>query len=69
MAFAYADRVEASPRGEYELPQAVATMIAEERIVRAHPVQGFWSDLGTPADLAAAEHAIGVRSERGCSRD
>ncbi len=39
-------------------------MIAEGRNVRAHPIQGFWSDLGTPADLAAAESAL-----RGRDRD
>jgi dTDP-glucose pyrophosphorylase len=53
--FAYAERLSPSPRGEYELPQAVAAMIADGCAVRAHAVRGFWSDLGTPDDLAAAE--------------
>lgn len=53
--FEYAERLSASARGEYELPQAVAAMIAGGCVVRAHPVHGFWSDLGTPDDLAAAE--------------
>jgi UDP-N-acetylglucosamine diphosphorylase / glucose-1-phosphate thymidylyltransferase / UDP-N-acetylgalactosamine diphosphorylase / glucosamine-1-phosphate N-acetyltransferase / galactosamine-1-phosphate N-acetyltransferase len=53
--FAYAGRVQPSVRGEYELPQAIAAMIADGRSVRALPVRGFWSDLGTPDDLAAAE--------------
>ncbi len=53
--FEYVERLAPSSRGEYELPQAIAAMIADGRSVRALPVQGFWSDLGTPEDLAAAE--------------
>lgn len=56
--FTYAERVRPSPRGEYELPQAIAAMIADGRSVRAHPVRGFWSDLGTPEDLFAAQRAL-----------
>lgn len=57
---AYAQRLQASPRGEYELPQALAAMIADGRRVRAHAVTGYWSDLGTPQDLAAAEQAAAL---------
>ncbi len=56
--YTYAERLRPSPRGEYELPQAIAAMIADGCVVRAHPVRGFWSDLGTPEDLAAAERAL-----------
>jgi dTDP-glucose pyrophosphorylase len=55
LAFAYARRVAPSPRGEYELPQAIAQMVRDRRAVRAVPVRGPWSDVGTPADLAAAQ--------------
>ena len=55
LIFTYAARLPASPRGEYELPQAIAAMLSDGRSVRACPVRGFWSDLGTPEDLAAAE--------------
>lgn len=55
LIFTYAERLRPSARGEYELPQAIAAMIADGRVVRARPIRGFWSDLGTPADLAAAE--------------
>lgn len=51
----YARRLTASVRGEYELPQALAAMIESGCSVAAHPIRGFWSDLGTPEDLAAAE--------------
>jgi dTDP-glucose pyrophosphorylase len=51
----YAAQLRPSPRGEYELPQALSAMVDSGCLVRALPVQGFWSDLGTPEDLAAAE--------------
>lgn len=57
LIFTYAARLQPSPRGEYELPQAIAAMIRDGCAVRACPVRGFWSDLGTPEDLAAAEDA------------
>ena len=52
--FDYLDRLVPSSRGELELPQAIAAMIAAGRMVRAFQVQGFWSDVGTPDDLAWA---------------
>lgn len=60
MAFAplvleYARRLAPSARGEYELPQAIAEMVHDGRAVRALPVRGPWSDVGTPADLEAAQ--------------
>jgi NDP-sugar pyrophosphorylase family protein len=51
VVFEYARRLRPSPRGEYELPAAVATMVEEGRAVRAHPLRGFWSDVGTREDL------------------
>jgi dTDP-glucose pyrophosphorylase len=58
LIFSYAARLMPSPRGEYELPQAVAALLADDHAVRAHAVRGFWSDLGTPDDLTAAERAF-----------
>jgi len=55
VVFDYAERLEPSPRGEYELPQAFAAMIADGLPVRAHRILGFWSDVGTPEDLDAAQ--------------
>jgi UDP-N-acetylglucosamine diphosphorylase / glucose-1-phosphate thymidylyltransferase / UDP-N-acetylgalactosamine diphosphorylase / glucosamine-1-phosphate N-acetyltransferase / galactosamine-1-phosphate N-acetyltransferase len=56
--FTYAERLAPSPRGEYELPQAIAAQLAAGHVVRAHPLRGFWSDLGTPDDLQVAERAF-----------
>lgn len=64
VVFDYSERLSASPRGEYELPQAIGAMITDGRYVRAHPVRGFWSDLGTPEDLVAAE---AVLADRACT--
>lgn len=58
LIFTYAECLQPSPRGEYELPQAIAAMIRDGRTVRACAVHGFWSDVGTPDDLAVAECAL-----------
>jgi NDP-sugar pyrophosphorylase family protein len=52
--FDYAERLRPSARGELELPQAIAAMIGDGRAVRAIDMRGFWSDIGTPEDLAVA---------------
>lgn len=57
----YAAELQASSRGEYELPQAIARMVQDGCDVRASPIRGFWSDVGTPEDLADAERTFGVR--------
>ena len=53
--FAYAANVPRSPRGEYEIPDAVSAMIADGRRLVAVPLEGPWLDVGTPEDLARAE--------------
>jgi dTDP-glucose pyrophosphorylase len=55
LALDYARRLDPSARGEYELPQAIAHMVRDGHVVRAVPVRGPWSDVGTPDDLAAAQ--------------
>jgi len=52
--FDYLARLEPSVRGELEIPAAIAQMIADGRVVRALDMRGFWSDIGTPADLETA---------------
>lgn len=46
-----------SPRGEYELTDAIQGLIATGKEVRACEMTGFWSDVGTPEALAVAERA------------
>lgn len=52
--FEYIARLKPSARGELEVPGAISQMIADGRVVRAVDMRGFWSDIGTPEDLAAA---------------
>ncbi len=54
LLFDYLERLTPSPRGELELPQAIAAMVAGGLDVRAIDVRGFWSDVGTPEDLEIA---------------
>lgn len=54
VVFDYARHLERSERGEFELPQAIARMIADGFYVRAVQIRGFWSDVGTPDDLGVA---------------
>jgi NDP-sugar pyrophosphorylase family protein len=55
LVFDYAAAVRRSPRGEYEIPDAIGAMIAAGLEVRAFPLQGAWTDVGTPEDLRRAE--------------
>jgi len=54
----YARRLRRSTRGEFELPDAITHMIEAGLPVRAEPVRGFWSDVGTPADLERANDVL-----------
>jgi dTDP-glucose pyrophosphorylase len=62
VVFDFAAAVPPSPRGEYEIPDAIAAMIAAGLAVHAHPLRGFWSDVGTPQDLERVEKLLGARS-------
>jgi len=53
--FEHAAAVKPSPRGEYEIPDAITAMLTAGLEVYAFPLQGFWSDVGTPEDLARVE--------------
>ncbi len=45
-------------RGEYEITDAVGSLIASGLEVRASKFTGFWSDIGTPEALIEAEQAL-----------
>ncbi len=51
------ERLTPSARGEYELTAAVAHLIETGKRVNGYEIRGFWSDIGTPEDLAAADRA------------
>lgn len=48
-------RVGLSPRGEYELTDAIHQMLAAGVKFGYHEIQGFWRDVGRPEDLPQAE--------------
>ncbi len=52
--FDYLDRVQPSPRNEYELTSALESMVEDKLPLRISPIQGEWRDIGRPEDLAAA---------------
>jgi dTDP-glucose pyrophosphorylase len=55
-------RVPLSPRGEYELTDAIHQMLAAGVQFGWHEITGFWRDVGRPEDLPQAEGYL--RGER-----
>lgn len=51
------DRIEPSPRGELELPDAV-NVLAKDGSVRIHQLHNGWKDFGCPADINPMENYI-----------
>lgn len=61
IVFDYIEKIEKSPRGEYELSNALRMMVEDGLEVRSHKIMGYWRDIGRPEDLEAinallAEH-------------
>lgn len=48
-----------SPRGEYEITDAIRLLIAAGAPVGIYAIPGWWRDVGRPDDLAAAEQELG----------
>jgi len=61
--FEYTSRLSLSPRGEYELPDAMRMMIREGRSVEAFRLESYWRDIGTPEDLAEASRDANERDD------
>ncbi len=57
------DRIELSPRGEYELPDAIRLSIELGDLVRAMKLGGFWGDIGTPEDVERFRTLIETRGD------
>lgn len=56
--FEFLERIEPSPRGEYELTSAVEAMLAARRKILLYPVEGPWLDVGRPEDLEAVRKLV-----------
>lgn len=52
------ERLPLSPRGEYELTDAVTRMLARGRTYAWAAIYGFWRDIGRPEDLPVAEQFV-----------
>ncbi len=49
--FEYTAKLTPSPRGEYELTQAIHQMLVDGKEVYGFPLSGHWGDIGTPEDI------------------
>ncbi|MEO0448075.1 MAG: sugar phosphate nucleotidyltransferase, partial [Verrucomicrobiota bacterium] len=49
--YRYTEALELSPRGEYELTDAIKNMAQEEKRIRAIELQGDWADVRDPEVL------------------
>lgn len=56
--FKYLERLQPSPRGEYELPDAINAMITDGLPVYPYYLEGAWRDVGTVEDIAIAEEIL-----------
>ncbi len=52
------DRIDRSPRGEYELTDAVHAIVNSGKPVAWYAIEGFWRDVGRPEDLAPASDFV-----------
>lgn len=52
------DRIQRSPRGEYELTSGVERILARRGRILLYGLAGAWRDIGRPEDLAAAQGMI-----------
>jgi NDP-sugar pyrophosphorylase family protein len=49
--FDFTETLTISPRGEYELTEAIAEMVNSGQNVRGIELKGVWGDIGTPEDV------------------
>ena len=56
--FTELERIPLSPRGEYELTDAIDQLLAAGQTLHWVEIRGHWRDVGRPEDLSAAEQAL-----------
>ncbi|QSG01733.1 N-acetylglucosamine-1-phosphate uridyltransferase [Natranaeroarchaeum sulfidigenes] len=56
--FEYIDQTEKSPRGEYEITEAIELLMADDQSVTAVEYDGPWLDVGRPWELLNANEAV-----------
>ncbi len=57
--YSYISRLERSPRGEYELTDAIRAMALDKKKIRALEIRGEWADVRDPQTLAALNQNAG----------
>jgi len=62
--FDYLERIDKSPRGEYELSNVLRLMIEDGLEVRSHRIFGYWRDIGRPEDLEAINALLEQEAEK-----
>jgi dTDP-glucose pyrophosphorylase len=62
--FSFVDRLEKSPRGEYELTDAIRAMITEGYRVKALEIEGPWADVRDPAIVAELNYRAFLENGR-----
>jgi NDP-sugar pyrophosphorylase family protein len=60
--FSYISRLQRSPRGEYELTDAVRAMALEGRKIKAVEIEGDWADVRDPEVLAELNRSVSSSS-------
>lgn len=63
--FPYLDRLELSPRNEYELTAIFDRMLQDNLELRISAIEGPWRDVGRPEDLAALDGGADAPPVRG----
>jgi dTDP-glucose pyrophosphorylase len=58
LVYTYTANLKPSPRGEYELPDAIAAIMRAGLHVQGYPLEGYWSDIGTPDSVQAAHRLV-----------
>jgi dTDP-glucose pyrophosphorylase len=62
VVFAFTARLQRSPRGEYELTDAINAMVTAGLRISGIPIAGRWVDVRDPDVLAALERESGYRT-------
>lgn len=57
--FDYTGRLQKSPRGEYELPDALRAMAKDGLRLRGFELRGYWLDVRDPGELERAQAIVG----------
>jgi len=57
------NKIEKSPRGEYEITDAVS-MLAQDHKVKINKIRGFWMDFGKPEDVDKLETFVNGNNQK-----